>query len=189
MNEKICTKCLIKKPLTREFFSRLKEAKDGFSFWCKTCSREYCREYHKANKELISIRNASRYQLEKQKCIKSSSEYIKDRTKRDINFKLRANLRSRLRRAIKNNQKTGSAVQDLGCTIPELILHLSSLFSDGMNWYNYGNRKGQWSIDHIVPLSAFDLTNREQLLKACHYTNLQPMWQSENVRKGNKIGA
>ena len=54
-----------------------------------------------------------------------------------------------------------------------------------MSWDNYG-RTG-WHIDHIIPLSKFDLTDREQFLKACHYTNLQPLWAKDNLIKGNKF--
>ena len=54
-----------------------------------------------------------------------------------------------------------------------------------MSWDNYG-KKG-WHIDHITPLVLFDLTNREQVLMACHYTNLQPLWAKDNLSKGTKI--
>jgi hypothetical protein len=57
----------------------------------------------------------------------------------------------------------------------------------GMSWENYGNKRGQWSIDHKIPLSSMDLSNREQLLKVCHWTNLQPLWVIDNAKKGNKI--
>ena len=103
----------------------------------------------------------------------------------DIQYKLSENLRSRLRRAIKNNQRAGSAVKDLGCTIGELKQYIESLFTGGMTWDNWTNRG--WHIDHKIPLDLFDLSDREQFLKACHYTNLQPMWWLENLEKSNKI--
>lgn len=109
------------------------------------------------------------------------------RRKTDIQFRLSLSLRSRTRVAIKNNQKVGSAVRDLGCSIEDLKIHLENQFKNGMSWSNW-THKG-WHIDHIVPLSAFDLTDREQFLSACHYTNLQPLWAHENFSKGgaNKI--
>jgi hypothetical protein len=108
--------------------------------------------------------------------------YSINRRKKDPIYKLGLALRSRLNNAIRNNQKKGSAVRDLGCSIAELKQHLESLFQPGMTWENW-TFKG-WHIDHIIPLSAFDLTDREQLLKACHYTNLQPLWAKDNLSKG-----
>lgn len=104
-----------------------------------------------------------------------------------IHIKLANNLRTRLRRAIKDNWKTGSAVRDLGCTIDFLKIYLESLFLPGMTWENHGLGKDKWHIDHILPLDSFDLTDRKQFLQACHYTNLQPMWSIDNLRKSNKI--
>ena len=78
-------------------------------------------------------------------------------------------LRRRLHDALKNNQKRGSAVKDLGCSVQELKKYLESKFQEGMSWDNW-NYKG-WHIDHIKPLASFNLTDRNQLLQACHYTN------------------
>jgi hypothetical protein len=147
------------------------------------------REQHNANKRLwgknnpdrISRYTAKQYSKHKNKMIND----MRVRRHTDLNYKLKIVLRNRLKAAIKNSQKTGSAVRDLGCSIDFLKTHLESKFQPGMSWGNYGF--DGWHIDHIIPLSAFNLTDREQLLKACHYTNLQPLWKDDNFDKGSKI--
>ena len=84
--------------------------------------------------------------------------------------------------AVKHGYKTGSAVRDLGCTVPELRAYLEARFRSGMTWANH-SRDG-WHIDHIRPLASFDLTDRAQLLEAVHFSNLQPLWAEENLSKG-----
>ena len=113
------------------------------------------------------------------------NSYYNNRRKTDIQFKLQAILRSRLYSAVKDNRKKGSAVKDLGCTIEQLKQHLESKFQPGMSWDNH--TLDGWHIDHIKPLSSFDLSDRKQLLEACHYTNLQPLWAKDNLTKSDKI--
>lgn len=69
-----------------------------------------------------------------------------------------------------------------GCTAKELTEHISSLFSNGMTWDNYG-RTG-WEIDHIVPVSAFDMKDPIEIQQCFHYTNLRPLWRRDNLSKG-----
>lgn len=126
-------------------------------------SLEYGRANYAKHKEKVIAHKKKRYQTEPE-------------------FKLRHNLRNRLNCALKRNYKSGSAVRDLGCSISELKVYLESRFTNGMTWENYG----EWEIDHIIPLSSFSLSNREQFLKACHYTNLQPLWWIDNNLKSNK---
>ena len=57
-------------------------------------------------------------------------------------------------------------------------------FEKGMSWDNWGE---VWEIDHIIPLASFDLNDRDQLLIAVHYTNLQPLTVTENRQKGDKL--
>ena len=113
-------------------------------------------------------------------------EYIAERTRTDIQFRLGRLLRGRLYRAVKRGWKAGSAVRDLGCTIAEFKAYLEERFEPGMTWDNQGIGDGKWNIDHIVPLVSVDLTDREQLLRVCHYTNLRPLWFVDNMRKGSK---
>ena len=67
----------------------------------------------------------------------------------------------------------------------ELKEHLEKQFKEGMSWENYGFYG--WHIDHILPLSSFDLTKAEEQKKAFHYTNLQPLSAKENLQKYSKI--
>jgi hypothetical protein len=115
---------------------------------------------------------------------KTKRKYRKNK-KYTIQERISGNLRSRFRAAIRGNYKTGSAVKDLGCSIAELKEYLEQRFDAGMSWENYG--KHGWHIDHIMPLSMFDLTDPEQVKCACHYTNLQPLWAKDNLSKGAKI--
>lgn len=121
----------------------------------------------------------------KSKSKKYNTRYIKLRKSIDMNFKIRIKLRNRLSRAINGGYKSGSAVKDLGCSIEKFKLWLEMYWTDGMNWDNYG--KGGWVIDHVKPLASFDLSDRSQLLLACHFTNLQPLWELDNLQKSDKF--
>ena len=108
----------------------------------------------------------------------------------DPQYRLRRALRASLKNAIKKNQKSGSAIAMLGCSIEELKTHLEYQFAPGMSWENFGLLNGErwtWQIDHIHPLSKFDLTDSGQLRKACHFSNLRPLWALDNRRKANKV--
>jgi hypothetical protein len=156
----------------------------------------YGKNYHQTNKEKRKLQKKLYYQINKEKrklCGKLYYEnnkskrhnYHYNKLNTDIQYKLRNRLRSRLYNAINNNQKVGSAVKDLGCSIEEFKIYLESKFSPDMTWENWSING--WHIDHIKPISSFDLTDRKQLLEACHYTNLQPLWADENLTKGKKV--
>lgn len=142
---------------------------------------KYAKEYYKINKEKIKEYRREYRQTHKEERNKNE----KERLKNDPNYKLTHYLRNRLFKSIKNNYKSGSAVQDLGCTIDELKIHLEKQFKEGMNWENWVF-KG-WHIDHIVPLCSFNLMDREQLLIAVNYKNLQPLWWYDNLSKSSKL--
>ena len=137
--------------------------------------------YREANKDKIKLSGKVYRESNKDKI----NSYFKNKTKTDIQYKLGKNLRGRLGSAVKNNQKAGSAVRDLGCTIPELKQYLESKFLPGMSWDNW--TIDGWHIDHIKPLSSFNLTDRQQFLEACHYTNLQPLWAKDNLLKSDMV--
>lgn len=148
-------------------------------------SKEYHKKYRETNSELIAKKRKERSQTKEFK--KWRKKYFNNKRKTDINYRLGCNLRSRLLRAMKLNSKNGSAVKDLGCSIEEFKQYLESKFQVGMTWKNYGHGMDKWNIDHVIPIIKFDLTDRSQFLKACNFTNLQPMWQKDNFKK-NRYG-
>lgn len=137
-------------------------------------------KWRKENPEKYREINRKSFQKNKPK----RSAYARNRYQTDIQYKLARRLRSRLWEALKRGYKSGSAVRDLGCSIEEFKNYLESLFQPSMTWDNYG----EWHIDHIKPLDSFDLMDREQLKIACHYSNLQPLWAEDNIRKGCNHG-
>lgn len=211
---KICNKCKIEKELTG--FYKDKSRKSGYSYLCKECDNnrnhkkyirvmtperiKYHNEYYKKwiekNRDRIkelhkiywskeeNVIKRRTYQRERRHLRREYNlEYERYRRKNDIQFKLKLRLRGRLYKVLNGRYKSGSAVSDLGCTLNELKIYLENKFVDGMNWNNHG----EWHIDHIKPLCSFDLTDRNQLLEACNYKNLQPLWAKDNLYKGAKI--
>jgi hypothetical protein len=140
----------------------------------------------KYNKDILKNRQKSLnyYYNNKLKKQEYCKKYNKERELKDIDFKLSRRLRTRLYVAIKNNYKKGSAINDLGCSISYFKDYLKTKFTSEMNWNNYGT---YWVIDHIIPLSLYNLSNRNCFLKAVNYNNLQPLEKIKNIRKGNKI--
>lgn len=156
--------------------------------YCKNCVREYQVEYEKTYKRTESYkkRKVITNRLWKERNRERIREKERLLKKSNVNLKLQITLRGRvynfLRRKGVQKSKSGSTVSDLGCSVYELKIHLEKQFTDGMSWENHG----EWHIDHIRPLSSFDLTDRKQFLQACHYTNLQPLWAKDNLSKGKK---
>lgn len=167
---------------------------------CKHCSIEFIDKSRSHTAEYCSIshKNASWYLCNRDhaidRCQKYESvnaekiknrkrEYAVNRRQKDINFKLAFTLRCRLTKSVKNNAKNGSFIKDLGCSMEQLKQYLESKFQPGMNWNNW-SRNG-WHIDHIRPLVSFNLSNREDFLKACNYRNLQPLWAKDNLSKSD----
>ena len=136
--------------------------------------KEQRRVYMDSHKEEIKkYKQEHREEINKQKI---------ERRKNDIGYRISCNIRSRLREYVKKN---GNKTIDLiGCSINELKVYLEKSFKEGMCWDNYGI--SGWHIDHIKPCSSFNLILEEEQKKCFHYSNLQPLWAIENIRKSNK---
>ena len=115
-----------------------------------------------------------------------NKSWHKNRYQTDPVYKLHCLLRSGFGDWIKGNTKTCRTEKYICCTYKELLDHLESQFEEGMSWENHGRGDNKWHIDHFKAQSRFDPTIEEEAYMCWHYTNLQPMWASENISCGNK---
>ena len=198
----------------RSNFYKDSHKKEGIRSSCKLCSnastlRGYHKHKEKINKRRKILRDmdienvrlrrresakrnpetSKRYRIKNKEILKEKRRiYTKERKSRDIPFRLSCILRTRIGHIVRNDAKKGSAVRDLGCSVKELREYLELQFynhpitKEEMTWDNWS--KNGWHIDHILPLSGFDLSKREEFLVACNFTNLQPSWAEENYKKG-----
>ena len=108
----------------------------------------------------------------------------KERYWNNVNHRVHHLLQCGLYSAVKNSRKSRRIKDLLGCSIEDFRKHLESKFEDGMSWDNLG--VDGWNIDHIVPKSWFNVDDDEQMKKCWHFSNFQPLWQSDNFKKGNR---
>ena len=103
------------------------------------------------------------------------------RRKEDPQFAMRCRLRSRICDWLKG-AKSAHTMELVACTEKECNEWLESQFLPGMTWEN----RDLWHIDHMKPLDLFDALDPAEQRKACHYTNLQPLWAKDNLAQSNK---
>lgn len=149
--------------------------------------REVQRRYRRNHKDLVRAFKKEYRKTQKHK------DQVKKQTKRlretSLTYRLSALVRGRIHIELKKqgSKKEHKTIKYIGCTIPELIKHLELQFKEGMSWDNYGY--DGWHIDHIIPCAHFDLTQESEQKKCFHYTNLQPLWAIDNLRKGARFAA
>ena len=164
--EKICSKCNEEKSIDQYHFDK---NRGTFRAACKNCTQIDRKNYYNENKKIV---------------IKTNIAYEKQRIHDDSTFKLVKNLRCSLTHILKsiNCGHKFKTLQIIGCSKQHLKGYIEAKFKDGMTWDNHG----EWHIDHIKPVSLFDVSDEEQQKKCFHYTNLQPLWAKDNIQKSNK---
>lgn len=150
---------------------------------CKRNGENYRKRDPERKKEMARIR-AKRHRdkglLKQRHAIRYAS---------DVQYNLAVRLRNRIRMAF-HKAKNGARKHDctiklLGCSYDEFRKHIESKFTFGMSWQEV--LEGKIHIDHIKPISSFDLTDPLQQKLAFSFQNCQPLWAAENLEKGCKI--
>jgi hypothetical protein len=156
--------------------------------------KEYGCSYRKKNNEIIKQKQKEYYLNNKEKILCRTKSYAlenrdkinKNQAKRkssDPLFKLKCNIYNLIYISVKKQgySKKSRTYEILGCTFEEFKIHLEKQFTEGMSWGNMG----KWHLDHIHPVSL--AKDEEEIIKLNHYTNFQPLWAIDNIRKSNKI--
>lgn len=189
METKTCCKC--KEEKKNSDFNKSSRNKSGLRGECKQCQISY----YFNNSELLKKRRKERYlensvielNINKIYYDNNKTEIIeKLKIKRQTNhiFRLKNNIRSRLIQFLGscNLHKDNKTFDIVGCSPEFLKEHLEQKFTEGMSWELMGKFI---HVDHIIPLSS--VKTKEEIYKLCHYTNLQPLWAEDNLKKGCKI--
>jgi len=146
------------------------------------------KSWFERNKEKKNLQNKEWYN-ENKESIKLRHKMNRQKLSSNPQFKLSKALRQRVYSFLLGS-KSIKTMDLLGCSMEDLKTHLESQFTEGMSWENYGNPNGNhsncWHMDHIRPCCSFDLTIEEEQRKCFHYSNLQPLWAIDNIKKGSK---
>lgn len=204
---KVCSKCKIEESL--ENFVKCRNSPDGYRGICKKCNNERRKKYCIDRQKKLSSQKKYRIKNKEKEKSYSKEYYIKNREKKQTYFKeysiknrenrndydrnrrlndpiykLIGNVRCRLNQYLKSISivKSKKTFDIVGCSPEFLKEHLEKKFTEGMSWDRIGK---EIHIDHIIPLSSED--NEDEIYKLCHYTNLQPLWAEDNLKKSNKI--
>ncbi len=208
---KTCITCGEEKP--RSEYHRDQHRRDGLVSSCKACKKDYRLKYYEDNSDRLRARSKAWYWENKDRSLetarawreknierarrkrkeqywanpeaarRASVKYTLDRQKTDHFFRLKMRCRKRIWAAFNERgySKKTKSFSLIGCSQEDLVAHIESQFEDGMSWENYG----QWHVDHIVPFAVAE--SEEDVARLCHYTNLQPLWAVDNLRKSAKV--
>ena len=182
-NSKQCRKCeaLYKK----EYYQKTKEHKKQYSKNYRNTHLDLYQNYRNEHKDEMKIYNQNYYKCNKQKIINLNIEYAKKREKEDLLYKFK----KQIRKAIYNSfyrlkyYKIDKTEKIVGINVNNLIEYLLKTYKN-----NYGyewDGKEKVHIDHIIPLSIAQ--TEKEVIKLCHYTNLQLLKEKDNLEKSSKL--
>jgi len=139
-----------------------------------------CRDYRELNPKKIKDRQKKYYENNKEEIIKKTSEYRNIRLKTDSLFRLKKIIRTRVTNSIKikGYTKKSKTFEILGCDYEFFRNYIETQFKKGMTWNNI-------HLDHIKPLST--AKTEKEVLELNHYTNFQPLFAKDNLKKSNKL--
>lgn len=192
---KKCKHCQVSKR-TSEYNTYKRSTKNGdkiyIKSYCKACESKKATKWNRLNrsKRKKTVRKSYyRTKLGMKPKPRDTYKEVKEKQRKyyhvrcriDPSYRLKKNLRTRVRKALKGNTKSATTQALLGICVDECRKYIESLFTKGMSW------SSDIHIDHIVPCASFDLSDPEQQRRCFHWSNLQPLWGPDNLKKSDKM--
>lgn len=141
-----------------------KDNKEEIAIWRKN--------YLNNNKERESRRRKEYYKKNREKLVKQTYQNNKKKRENDPDFSLVEKLRNNTRRYFSNNIIKSHTTEEL----------IGSDWETATDYLkNLGYDQTLHHLDHIIPLSAFDVQNENHQKVMFHYTNLQPVDPYYNI--------
>lgn len=167
---------------------RLERSHRPKKYCSQDCSVKHYRELHPEMVEKNYLRHLNRMRNNREAQLKRNT-YMRLIRKTNPSYAVACRLRGRVRGALMDagQKKRLSTAELVGCSFKDLVIHIESKFTVGMDWDVFLNSRGGIHIDHITPCAAFDLTKEEEQRECFHWSNLQPLWAVDNMKKGKKI--
>ena len=193
---KVCYQCGQEKSMDHFCFVSTSKRYDSI---CRECAREKSLVVYHNDPERASERGKEYYIEHKEEIIEYNKEW-KRKFNKTPRGKLYCAIRNGIKRIvgvsnnydskikIKNDCDNGSNIYEgfLGCSLDEAARYIESLWDEEMTWENHGFYG--WHIDHVIPIASVrEIDDIEQIKKVCHYTNLQPLWAEDNLKKSDKM--
>jgi hypothetical protein len=157
---------------------RLKKYRQDPEFLKK--DKERRKLYYQNNIEKERERRKQYYHKNKETERKKNNDWKKNNLKTDPLERMKKNIRDRIREYLTGENKSKRTFDIIGLDKEKFKSYIENKFTEGMTWENYG----KWHLDHIKPLYLSE--NEEDLIKLNHYTNLQPLWSEDNLKKNRK---
>lgn len=150
---------------------------------CVSCKNEREREIYRSDPEAAIKRTKDWQSRNRARHNARAVRYITERRKEDPLFACKCHIKSLIVSSIqrKGFRKRSRTAEILGCSLDEFIVYIERQFLPGMTWEN----RGEWHIDHIVPLST--AKTEADVIALNHVSNLRPLWAEDNMRKRDKV--
>ncbi len=153
---------------------------------CQKCHIKFFIPWNKGKSKFKTVEGYKTYYNNCRK-IRRKNQLQKEKIADIVRTRIRNSIKYIIKNDSQERKKRAGTTILIGCSIKEFIRYLEFNFREGMSWDNYGNKNNQWNIDHIKPISSFNLTELNEQKKAFHYSNCRPYWAKDNFKKGAKI--